>query len=658
MNQIRYAVDFGRDVCGNFDAANGREWLVTNGIGGYASGTVDGSLTRSYHGYLVAALRPPGERTLLLAKCDETCTYLGNEYDLATNRWHSGAIAPAGYLLLERFFLDGTTPVWRFAFAGALVEKRVSLQPGANVALVRYRVLRSSAPVAIRVRAIVDRRDHNAASQGGALPQVTSTDGAVAALSAGAHEALFLRSDRSVPEPACERYRDYDLVRERERGLGDRDDHVHAATFSFTLEAGESANLWAATPDVRFEDADLPWAQRAAHEAALLARAKPSSPTHAQLVLAADQFVVTRTAAGGPEGKTVIAGYHWFTDWGRDTAISLPGLTLATGRPEVARIVLETFARYIDGGMLPNVFPDRGDTPAYNTVDAALWYVEAVRAYVEAAGIDPAFEGLYAACVAIVEGYRNGTRYGIAMDPGDALIHAGEPGLALTWMDAKFDDTVVTPRIGKPVEINALWYNALRTLADLTRRRGIVETAYDALARRVRTGFARFVLPRAGGLADVLDGPAGTDATLRPNQIFAASLHHSPLATADARAVVDVCMREFVTSHGLRTLAPSDPRFTGVYAGSREERDAAYHQGTVWPWLLGPFACAYAAAYDDRLTARGFLEPLLGALGAAGLGTVGEIADGEAPFAWKGAIAQAWSVAEILRALRELEAGP
>jgi predicted glycogen debranching enzyme len=261
---------------------------------------------------------------------------------------------------------------------------------------------------------------------------------------------------------------------------------------------------------------------------------------------------------------------------------------------------------------------------------------------------------LYGACAAIVEGYRSGTRFRIAMDASDALIYAGEPGVQLTWMDAKVGDWVVTPRVGKPVEINALWYNALGILGDLSRLRGNDGSRYDALAARVREGFSRYVLPAGRGLFDVLDGPDGDDDSLRPNQIFAVALQYMPLEEAVARAVVDVCLRELVTSHGLRTLAPSDPRYVGFYGGSREARDGAYHMGTVWPWLLGPFACAYARIYEDRVAARGFLSPLLESLGAYGLGTIAEIADGDAPFVWKGAIAQAWSVGETLRAFSAL----
>jgi predicted glycogen debranching enzyme len=595
---------------------------------------------------------------LLCAKFDETCTYLGKSYDLATNRWRSGAIDPRGYLNLERFYLDGTTPVWQFAFAGALVEKRLTMQLGANATVVRYSVLRAIAPVAFTLRAIVDRRDHNGNTRAGQLPNVALQDGAITIGYPGDAGALFLRSDHGSAAPAAEWYRDFDLVRERERGLPDTEDHVHAANVSFALVAGESTHVWASTTDPSDTDAASVFDARAAHEASLLGKMRSPPPRIAQLVLAADQFVVSRPSEDVPDGKTVIAGYHWFTDWGRDTAISVPGLAIATGRRDVACAILETFARCIDGGMVPNVFPERGVIPAYNTIDAALWYVEAVRAYVEAFGIDPAFDALYEACAAIVEGYRRGTRFGIRMDPADGLIAGGQAGVQLTWMDAKAGDWVVTPRIGKPVEINALWYNALRTLADLTRRRGRIDGDYDPLAQRVRASFARFVLPNGRGLADVLDGPDGDDHSLRPNQIFAAGLPYTPLDSAAARDVVDVCARELVTSHGLRTLAPSDPRYVGTYAGSREARDGAYHQGTVWPWLLGPFASAHARVYRDPAAAFAFVAPLLQSLGAYGLGTIAEIADADPPFAWKGTIAQAWSVAEALRAWHTLVADP
>jgi len=610
----------------------------------------------------VAALEPPGKRTLLLAKLDETCTYLGSTHDLATNRWASGAIDPHGYRNIERFYLDGTTPVWHFAFAGALVEKRITMALGLNETFVRYRVLRAAAPVAFSVRAVVDHRDHHGVTRAGELPKVTAAAGAIEVRFAGADDILYLQANCGGAIVANEWYRAFDLPRERERGLRDREDHVHAATFEFTLEPGQSAHIRAGSVEaapVNYEDA---FEARRTHEAELLAawrNAQPGANTHneaavAQLVLAADQFIVARPSAEHPDGKTVIAGYHWFGDWGRDTAISLPGLSLATGRPEIARAILTTFAGYVDGGMLPNVIPGPGEVPQYNTVDAALWYIEAVRAFQETTGDDGELGVLYDACVAIVAGYRTGTRFGIRMDPLDGLIIAGQTGVQLTWMDAKYGDRVVTPRIGKPVEINALWYNALRSLAFFSRRLKRDGTAYDALADRVRAGFARYVLPGIAGLADVIDGPDGDDTSFRPNQIFAAALPYSPLEADLLRKVVDACGRELLTSHGLRSLAPSDPQYIGIYGGSPEKRDLAYHQGTVWAWLLGPYASAYVRAYGDRQAASVLLDPLLESLGAYGLGTLGEIANGDAPFAWNGAIAQAWSVAEVLRALWRL----
>jgi len=376
-----------------------------------------------------------------------------------------------------------------------------------------------------------------------------------------------------------------------------------------------------------------------------------------QLVLAADEFLVRRALADEPGGLSVIAGYHWFGDWGRDTMIALPGLTLATGRPEAARRILATFARFVDGGMLPNVFPDAGQAPEYNTVDAALWYVEAVRAYHAATGDDAALRELFPALEAIVRGYTAGTRYGIRVD-GDGLVAAGEHGVQLTWMDAKVGDWVVTPRIGKPVEINALWYNALVAIADLARRLGRPSAAWQAMADRAAAAFSRFWNAEAGYCYDVIDGPAGHEAVLRPNQIFAVSLPASPLSADRQRLVVDRCARQLLTSYGLRSLAPGEPGYQPRYLGGPRERDGAYHQGTVWGWLLGPFALAYHRVHGDREAARAFLAPMAQHLAEYGLGSIAEVFDAEPPFSPGGCIAQAWSVAETLRAWCELAPRP
>jgi predicted glycogen debranching enzyme len=348
----------------------------------------------------------------------------------------------------------------------------------------------------------------------------------------------------------------------------------------------------------------------------------------------------------------VIAGYPWFTDWGRDTMIALPGLALANGRNDVAESIVRGFVPFIEGGMLPNVFPDASSPPQYNTVDAALWYIEAIRACADVT-LDPHFaRDLFPALRAIVEAYMNGTRYGIGVDEHDGLLRAGVPGVQLTWMDAKVGDRVITPRIGKPVEINALWYAALATTARFAEHCAESPLPYKEAAARVRGSFGRFWNVDRMCCFDVLDGPSGNDPAIRPNQLFVVALAPELLAPERARAVVDVCMRDLLTPVGLRTLAPDDPAYVGTYGGDQASRDAAYHQGTVWPWLLGAFVKAHLNVYADVECARSFIAPLADALDGYGIGTLGEIFNGDAPHAPCGTIAQAWSVAEYLAALR------
>jgi predicted glycogen debranching enzyme len=371
-------------------------------------------------------------------------------------------------------------------------------------------------------------------------------------------------------------------------------------------------------------------------------------------VLAADQFVARRPLPDEPDGMTIIAGYHWFGDWGRDTMIALPGLALATGRPELAVRVLRTFARFLDQGMLPNRFPDHGEQPEYNTVDATLWWIEAIRATHAATGDDALLRDLFPALESVVDWHRRGTRYGIGEDPVDGLLRAGEAGVQLTWMDARVGDWVVTPRMGKPVEINALWYNALRALAGFARRLRRPAAPWDAAADRVGAAFGRFWYERGGHCYDVLEGPAGDDPALRPNQLLAVALPESPLPAERQRRVVEVCARHLLTSFGLRSLSPSEASYCGRCEGDQHARDGAYHQGTVWGWLLGPFALAHARVHGDRDAARTFLEPMAHHLEDHGVGSIAEVFDGDAPFAPRGCIAQAWSVAETLRAWQTL----
>jgi predicted glycogen debranching enzyme len=654
-------IEFGREVTGRLQVAEGREWLCANGLGGFASGTVAGLATRRYHGLLVAALSPPVGRTVVVSGLDEGVEYGGQTYALAANRWADGTIAPEGHRLIEHFHLDGTTPVWHYACADALIEKRVWMEPGANTTYVRYRLVRGGGPVRIALGALVNYRDYHATTRGPGWEmrvervahglRITAFDGA---------RPILVLAEGALVEPSHDWYQGVRLSAEEARGLDALDDSLRVGTFDATLEPGRALTCVLSVEAAPGLDGEQAWHRRRTHETGTLLawrKAQPAAgeapPWIEQLVLAADQFVVSRPLADDPGGLSVIAGYHWFGDWGRDTMIALPGLTLTTGRPETARRILSTFARFVDRGMLPNVFPDAGQAPEYNTVDAALWYVEAVRAYHAATGDDGALRDLFPALEQIVHGYAAGTRYGIRVD-ADGLVTAGEPGVQLTWMDAKVGDWVVTPRIGKPVEINALWYNALIAMAGFAGRLGGPAAGWAAMAERAAVGFARFWNEDAGHCHDVIDGPDGHEAALRPNQILAVSLPASPLSPARQRRVVDACARHLLVSYGLRSLAPGEPGYQPRYGGSPRERDGAYHQGTAWAWLLGPFALAHHRVHGDREAARAFLEPMAQHLADHGLGSIAEVFDAEPPFQPDGCIAQAWSVAETLRAWCEL----
>ncbi|MEM1251100.1 MAG: amylo-alpha-1,6-glucosidase [Cyanobacteria bacterium P01_H01_bin.21] len=651
---------FGRELCGELATAEKREWLVTNGIGGYAAGTVAGVLTRRYHGLLVAALKPPLGRTLLVTKLDEIL-YADRDYSLATNRWIDGTLAPQGYRHLESFRLEGTIPVWTFALGDRLLEKRIWMEPKANTTYVRYHLQRGRAKLSLK--ALVNYRDYhgNTSGQGWQMHTGRVSHGIYIQ---GHTEAIpyYLFSDRGEFQLHHDWYQGFALSMENYRGLNDRDDHLCVASLTVELAPGNSLLLAASTLNSISLDGDAALATRQVYEQQLLSQAAnvvniqapaPIAESVQQLVLAADQFIVDRFLADESDGKTIIAGYPWFGDWGRDTMISLPGLTLATGRPQIARTLIRTFARYLDQGMLPNLFPDSGETPEYNTVDAILWYFEAIRAYYVATGDDSLLSEIWPELAAIIDWHQCGTRYNIHLD-SDGLIYAGEAGAQLTWMDAKVGDWVVTPRMGKPVEINALWYNALRCMELFARVLGKPTQDYTTLAQQTLTGFQRFW--QGAYCYDSLDGPDGNDAAIRPNQIFAISL---PFAGGEAgealldinqqRAVVEVCGRELLTSHGLRSLSPNHPHYVGTYGGDQLQRDGAYHQGTTWGWLLGPYVQAHFRVYRDVEQAQGLLKPLVQHLHGGCIGSLSEIFDGDAPMTPRGCFAQAWTVAEVLR---------
>jgi predicted glycogen debranching enzyme len=664
---MQSTVRMGREVCGELEIAERREWLVTNGIGGYGSGTVAGSLTRGYHGLLVAALRPPVDRRLMLVKLDEAITYRDATWDLTSNRWAGGAVAPRGLVNIERFELEGSIPCWSYRCADALLEKRIWMEHGQNTTYVAYTAREARTPLHLTLRAIVNNRVfHNTGTL--AWPaDVGAVSNGVRVVWGGDTLPLLLKLEGATATTSLEAYRGFVLPRETERGLNDEDDHVHAATFETTIQPGQTVVFIASAGDgpTPFDPEALP--RRRTRDRALLSAwsgARPSGAAAApgwvsQLVLAADQFVVDRaqTSAGNaqPSGKSVIAGYHWFEDWGRDTMISLPGLVLCTGQASVAAPILRTFARFVDQGMLPNRFPDGTTSPEYNTIDATLWYFQAIRAYHELTFDDALLRDLFPVLRDIVAWHVKGTRYGIQVDAIDGLLRGGQAGVQLTWMDAKVGDHVITPRIGKPVEVNALWYNALRAMVAFAARLGEPVEPYQGMAAKALASFERFWNTPAGYCFDVIDGPSGTEAALRPNQIFAVSLPESPLSPERQHAVVEACARALLTSHGLRSLATSDPAYVGFYGGDSFHRDSAYHQGTVWGWLIGPFVEAHLRVYGDPEAALRLLEPFGDHIDTAGLGSISEIFDGDAPFEPRGCIAQAWSVGEVLRALALLD---
>jgi len=654
-------IEFGREICGLLEVAEQREWLVTNGLGGYASGTVSGNLTRRYHGLLMAALSPPVGRMQLVAQTEDTVRYEGTNYAMSTNRWASGAVEPKGYVNIERFRLEGTIPLWHFAFADALVEKRVWMQQGENTTYVQYTVSRGSSPIALECKTFVNYRDfHSNTHAGNWQMRVEAVKNGVKVTAFDGATPFFLVGSEAECAPQHEWYRNCFLPMERRRGLDDQEDHLLAAVFQMEIHSGQSATMVFTTEPGEVKAATA-LGEQIEHEKEVLTRwvdrnaeaASRAPKWIQQLVLAADQFIVKRALPHEPDGRSIIAGYHWFGDWGRDTMIALPGLALTTGRADLAKRILLAFAGYVDGGMLPNNFPDSGGQPEYNTVDAALWFFEAVRQYFEATKDSQTVSRLYPVLAQIIDAYVKGTRYHIHVDTADGLLFAGEPGVQLTWMDAKVGDWVVTPRIGKPVEVNALWYNALKTMSIFTQLSGGSTKSFEEMATAVERNFVRFWNATSGCCYDVIDAPGiGNDASLRPNQIFTVSLPYSPLSAERQKAVVDICAQHLLTSYGLRSLAPEERGYRGRYEGGQRERDGAYHQGTVWGWLIGPFVLAHLRVYGDAKAAAGFLNPLEEQIYSAGVGTLSEIFDGDAPFTPRGCIAQAWTVGEVMRAWR------
>lgn len=648
----------GRDICATPASAEAAEWLVSNGIGGYAAGTIAGLPTRGYHGLLVAALDPPVGRTLMLVTLLETVTVGDHSYDLGTLRWADGTLAPDGATHLEEVRFEGTLPVWRYVTPQFTLEKRVFMDHGANVTRIHYTCLRADAPLSLRLRPIADCRDYHSRSfASGWLPEVSAQDDRLTVGWGDPARVMHLHAPGASATASASWYRGFDLAQERARGLTDQEDHIQTGVFEATLSVGETLRFAASANAPPVDTApDGHFAEIARQQTLLEAwdKARPAGPAVPawinRLVLAADQFVVRRALRDGSGGHTIIAGYHWFADWGRDTMISLPGLTIATGRADIAASILRSFADVVDAGMIPNRFPDGGSDPEYNTVDASFWFIEAVAAHVDATGDTALLGELFQVLETIVQHMQKGTRYGIRVDPADGLITAGEPGVQLTWMDAKVGDWVVTPRIGKPIEVNALWVSGLRFMVRAATLLGRDSAPYDALLASAIKGFDRFWNAERGFCFDVLDGPNGHEDTLRPNQIFAARPATGVFDTARCREIVRRCEEALLTPAGLRSLAPGEPGYRPHYGGDQTARDGAYHQGTVWGWLIGPFIEAHLNAFADPERAAEILAPMADQLRIEGIGTINEIFEADAPHAPRGCVAQAWSVAECIRA--------
>lgn len=643
---------FGKEAWRTFERGCEREWLVTNGLGGFASGTLIGVNTRRYHGLLIAALAPPVRRCLYLAKLEERITTGGLYYDLSVNCVANG-LTGNGFVHLQRAEID-PFPEFIYSFGHILLRKTIFMPYGVNATVVMYRIYNGGPPAGLELVPFVNFRDYHGNSFRGQIEvDQEPVAGGVAITVREDVPPLVLRTSSGDYVASPDWFYGMRYPAEEERGLNPWEDHFLPGSFKVELppEAEKLVAVVASAGDgPEPAKAERLLAKEVKRIQAFEKLPGLTDPFARSLVRAADAFLVARAEQNT---HTIVAGYPWFTDWGRDTMIALPGLTLATGRYEVAREILEFFSRYVWKGLLPNFFPEGGQEPVYNTVDAALWYFQAVYKYLQYTGDEDFVRGLLPVMVKIIERYVDGAPFGIRMDR-DGLVTAGSPATQLTWMDAKVDDWVVTPRHGKAVEINALWYNTVCILENLCARFGI-NFPYSGLSERIREGFAAFRHPD-GYLYDVISS-SGKDPSVRPNQIFAVSLPYSPLSGDQARAVLKRVEADLYTPYGLRSLAPNHHDYKGRYTGDLRSRDAAYHQGTVWSWLIGPFVTAYRRVYGpseaSRQRARAFLEPFIDHLGDHGIGYISEIFDGDEPHWPRGCFAQAWGVAEVLRAYVE-----
>lgn len=646
-----------------------REWIVTNGLGGYATGTVSGAVTRKYHGLLVAALAAPLGRTVMWSHLAESLRFGEDDVvSFGAEERAGGQLDLGGADHLLEFRLEDGLPVWTYRVRNVVLEKRLFLPHLQNTVHVTYRVIEGETRPRLELRPAFKFRHHEAPVDSALeeAPRVTESGGGYE-ITAQTGEfpplRMKLSGENSGFSDAPAHVHQVIYRTEQQRGYAHEGDLWSPGCFALDLAAEGTATLTGTTEEWEVAEALAPEQAREAElqrRARLLEEAAPAARAGfaAELVLAADQFVIRPAARPGNRGdaRTVIAGYHWFTDWGRDTMISLEGLTLTTGREAEAGNIFRTFAEYVRNGLIPNMFPDNQSEGLYHTADATLWFFHAMHRYTEDSGDRATLQSLLPTLVEIAEQHLRGTKFNIRVDPADGLLAQGAEGYQLTWMDAKMDDWVVTPRRGKAVELNALWYNALRLLEHWLSESGDAKAAarFRGNADRTRASFnERFWFEEGGYLYDVVDcnDESGTcDSACRPNQLFAISLEHPVLEERRWASVVAVAERQLLTPVGLRSLAPGDPHYQPIYSGDLRSRDGAYHQGTVWGWLIGPFVDAWMKAHpEEPKRARQFLTGFEEHLDHAGLGTISEVFDAREPHIPGGCIAQAWSVAEVLR---------
>lgn len=662
-----------------------REWLLTNGLGSFASGTGSDARTRTYHGWLIAALDPPSRRTLLLSHLDASLEVAGLVVALGTNFWGSGKVEPTGFKLLRSFEVE-PVPTWIWCQDNWQLSRQLVMPYGlderleerserkgttsktqfSNRILIQYRYQGSDVAI-LRLRPMIGDRDFHHQQQANSDLHFSQLLGqkqiCLQAIRPGQLGTPWqLRWTQGDYQADKVWYWNYHLPEETRRGLGDTEDLYSPGYLTTTLQPGATLTLEAR---VGWSDSELPLtpldfeqavqAQQRCHNFGLPDEQpkNPSSNIWRQLLQAGDQFIVYRESIAGP---TVIAGYPWFNDWGRDTLIALPGLALTTQRFDLAKGLLQTEGRYCRYGLIPNAFPDAGADPFYNSIDATLWWIETLGLYLEATQDWNFLAEQYPVVQQIYKAFTTGTKYNIKVDVVDGLVSWDAPNVALTWMDAVIGGEPVTPRRGKPVEINALWYSALCWASDWAER---LSTGGDHLsnqaqhyaqqAQQVKVSLQKFWNPTTGYFYDTIEPDDRLNAQIRPNAVLALSLHHCGFSSEQARQVLQLAMGSLLTPYGLRSLDPGDPDYIGNYAGDPQHRDHAYHQGTVWSWLIGPFIRAWKRFYDSEPVPFDW-QPLLNHFQQqACLGSISEIFDGDAPHSPQGAIAQAWSVAELIR---------